>query len=209
MPPPGGIWGCSVDPPLRQRQTPGHPHTDRLAQPQPHMNREGPNTTAHHDQKEALGVTRGQRGKLEKASGVREGNGHRTRGASPSGRGCPVGSMGGGHSSGPERLSGGGRRMEEGQGAVGFGFTPTTWWREIDLLSPKMSPVGSGCTPVPSSACRLPKTLLPGSQFLLKHTGRCNSACSFSQRKVTPAPLHGGLQPISLSFPSSFPRPHS
>lgn len=79
----------------------------------------------------------------------------------------------------------------------------------VDPLSPKMSPVGSGCTPVPSSACRLPKTLLPGSQFLLKHTGRCNSACSFSQRKVTPAPLHGGLQPISLSFPSSFPRPHS
>ena len=74
----------------------------------------------------------------------------------------------------------------------------------VDPLSPKMSPVGSGCTPVPSSACRLPKTLLPGSQFLLKHTGRCNSACSFSQCKVTPAPLHGGLQPISLSFPSSF-----
>lgn len=34
---------------------------------------------------------------------------------------------------GPKRFSGRGRWMEEGQGGVGFGFIPTTWWRGMAL----------------------------------------------------------------------------
>lgn len=75
----------------------------------------------------SLGCYQGQRGELEKVSGIQEGKDYRIRGAELPGRGCPVG-LAGGVTPGPQEVQW--RRKMDGRGAGGCWF----WFHPDDMV---------------------------------------------------------------------------
>lgn len=77
----------------------------------------------------------------------------------------------------------------------------------VNLLSPKTSPAGYGCTPVPSSSYQLTNSPF-GRQFLLKHTMPSKelapaSLLISSLRSLGPQFPEGGLSPLKTVLPPS------